>query len=39
MTSIRHFIAYYKGYKNFSQENGVVRFEIYFTLPEERKGS
>ncbi|WP_299143696.1 GHKL domain-containing protein [uncultured Dialister sp.] len=35
MTSIRHFIAYYKGYKNFSQENGVVRFEIYFTLPEE----
>lgn len=35
MTSIRHFISYYKGYKSFSQENEMVRFEIYFTLPEE----
>lgn len=35
MTSIRHFIAHYKGYKSFSQENEMVRFEIYFTLPEE----
>lgn len=35
MTSIRHFISYYNGYKSFSQENEMVRFEIYFTLPEE----
>lgn len=34
MVSIRHFISYYKGYKSFSQENEMVRFEIYFTLPE-----
>lgn len=39
MTSIRHFISYYKGYKSFSQENEMVRFEIYFTLPEGGKGS
>lgn len=39
MVSIRHFISYYKGYKSFSQENEMVRFEIYFTLPEEGKGS
>ena len=30
---------YYKGYKSFSQENEMVRFEIYFPLPEEGKGS
>lgn len=35
MISVRHFITYYKGYKNFSQENDTVRFEIYFTLPNE----
>ena len=24
----------YKGFKNFTQKDGVVRFEIYFTLPD-----
>lgn len=34
MTSVHHFIMSYKGFKNFTQKDGVVRFEIYFTLPD-----
>lgn len=35
MTSVHHFIMPYKGFKNFTQKDGVVRFEIYFTLPDK----
>lgn len=34
MTSVHHFIMSYKGFKNFTQKDGVVCFEIYFTLPD-----
>lgn len=33
MASVHRFIRRYHGFKNFTQDDGVVRFEIYFKLP------
>lgn len=43
MISIRKFIEQYKGYKDFTQEGGHVKFIIYFrtnvpTPPREKAG-
>lgn len=35
MLSIARFLDSHQAYKNFTQEDGVVRFEAYFTVEEE----
>lgn len=35
MVSIARFLDSHQAYKNFTQENGVVRFEAYFTVEDE----
>ena len=35
MVSIARFLDAHNAYKNFTQEDGIVRFEAYFTVEDE----
>lgn len=37
MASVHRFIKRYDGFKNFTWNDGIVRFEIYFRLPAVKK--
>lgn len=36
MVSIARFLDTHNAYKNFTQEDGIVRFEAYFTVEDEK---